>query len=263
MGQFTLEFAPCIPPANALQFAAVPWDSALFGFPFVELRCGDAPPDRVAAELPGWLADYAPDESCLVYTRIDPLNVPLSAALAACGFFHVEATLDLSFRLREAKLAAEWRTDMLKLDLAGEDDLPAIRSLARTAFTADRLHLDPHLSSEIADQRYVNWIDNAYAAGEMLFTYKDRRSGKLLGFYHARESAPGQVDLALAALDRAYQRVGIGPMLYRDVFTACIERGYETAVTRIALQNTDVLNLYMGFGVRLSRVLNTLHWFRA
>lgn len=259
---FSLQFAPCLPDADAPTFASVPWDSRLFGFPFYELRCGEVHPSQLADELSGWLAQLSPEKPCLVYTRIAPLNVALSEALASCGFYHVETTIDLAFGLSEVRLESEWQTDKLVLGAADSGDLEEVKSLARSAFTTDRFHLDPHLPSELADQRYVNWIENAYAAGEMLFTYKDRKSGKLIGFYHVRELGPGHVDLSLAGIDPAYQHFGIGPMMYRDVFRACVDRGYERASTRVALQNTDVINLYLGFGVQIGNAQNTLHCFR-
>lgn len=259
---FVLQFAPCFPATDAPTFANVPWDSRLFGFPFYELRCGEEHPSRIEAELPQWLAQLSPGKPCLVYTRIEPLNAALSEALARCGFYHIETTIDLAFRLSEARLEAGWQTDRLVLGTADSDDLEEVKSLARRTFATDRFHLDPHLSSEIADERYVNWISNAFAAGELLFTYRDRKSEKLIGFYHVRELGPGHVDLSLAGIDPAYQQFGIGPMMYRDVFRACIDRGCEKASTRLALQNLDVINLYLGFGVQISNVQNTLHFYR-
>ena len=71
------------------------------------------------------------------------------------------------------------------------------------------------------------------------------------------------VDLSLAAVDVAYRGSGVGAMMYQALLTECQARGFQTAVTRISVNNMDVLNLFMRLGFAVRNTLFVLHWFRS
>jgi L-amino acid N-acyltransferase YncA len=259
---FTLEWRPLPEPAERAAYANVTWDSDLYGFPFYELRCEDADAETLAAELGRWLAGLAPAQPCLVYTKIPTTAVRLGRILTRQGFYPVETMVDLSLTLNRMALVSDRPFAQAHLRPATEADLPALRATAAAAFSHDRLHLDTNLPAAKADERFAQWVERGWRAGEPLLVFEDRRGAKLIGFFHLRETAPGTIDLSLAGVAPALQRSGLGAVMYQAVLTDCRSRGYRIATTRISVNNIDIVNLFARLGFAFHRPVLTLHWFR-
>jgi ribosomal protein S18 acetylase RimI-like enzyme len=129
-----------------------------------------------------------------------------------------------------------------------QEDLSRLVELARGSFHADRLHVDANLPSDKADERFARWVATGLRDGDIVFCYDDAK-GRTIGFYHVRVTMPGTVDLSLAAIDRAYQKLGIGLLMYQAVLVECRNRGFAVAETHVTVHNVDVLNLFATVGV--------------
>ena len=261
---FTLTFESFPQPDGPLRYAYVPWDSELYGFPFYELRCEGIRPEVIAQHLPSCLCHLSAGCSCLVYSRIPSTAVASGRILTENGFYVVETLLEIY--LNPARLTPIVQKQSLERQLrpARESDLPQIVAIATSAFSNDRLHLDPNLPRDKADQRYANWVEQGVRTGEPVWIYEDVANGQCLGFFHCRQTALKAIDLSLAAVVREYQGSGIGAEMYQAVLTKYKEQGYRLATTRISVSNLGVLNLYArlaGFLIRGAMV--TLHWFQA
>ncbi len=264
---FALEERRFPAPDGPIACARVPWDSATFGVAFHQLSFppGPAGPtsDALAVErhLPALLSELDRERPALVATKIPVAAVALAEVLARAGFYPVETMLELHLPLARFRPPVERVPEGLALRPAAPADLPAVAAMARDAFRTDRFHLDPHLSSERADERYVAWVERGLAAGEPVFVYEDRPRARLLGFFHVREVQPGVVDLSLAAVEPGAQRVGVGLLLYQAVVAECLARGMRAALTHVTVANLDVLNLFarLGFALRDPRLC--LHRF--
>ena len=260
---FTLKFEAFPLPDGALRYAYVPWDSELYGFPFYELRCEDLKPEVLARNLRPWLSSLPAERPCLVYSKLPIREIALSKVLTEHGFYYVETMLEIYLSLAQMTPIIRRQMGLTRLRLAEESDLPQLIAVASTAFSTDRLHLDPNLPPEKADQRYVRWVESGFRSGEPVFIFEETRSAKQIGFFHIRETAPMTVDLSLAAVDVAYRGSGVGAMMYQALLTECQARGFQTAVTRISVNNMDVLNLFMRLGFAVRNTLFVLHWFRS
>jgi len=253
MSDFTLTYRPYPDADSPLQAARIPWDSALFGFP-----CWDVRPGGVASALAAFVAERMAEGECLLVAKVPTHDVTMGRMLAENGFYVVETMLDIALPLaRLAPSTAVARGAMLRL--ATPADLEAILAIAGSAFHDDRFHLDPSLPSEKADQRYRGWVERGFAGGEPVFVYEDTRRETILGFYHIRELPNSAVDLSLAAVHPSCQGAGIGALMYQAVLGECRQRGYQTAVTRIAINNLPVANLFFRLGFTIREAVLTFH----
>lgn len=259
---FRLTFKSFPHPDGPLSYAEVPWDSALYGFPFYEFRCGDNPHEVLGRYLSSWLLSLPGERACLVCAKISTRAVALCQVLTQHGFYPVETMLEIYLPLSRLIPVVRRQPNKTRLRLAVEAEMPQIIAIARSAFSSDRLHLDPNLPPEKADQRYVQWVEHGFRAGEPVFIYEDVRSAKVLGFLHVRETSPKTVDLSLGAVDVAFHGTGIGGMMYQAVSTECRARGYQIATTRISVNNLDIVNLFSRLGFAFSKAVAILHWYR-
>ena len=248
------------PAANGpLTWARIPWDSDTFGLEFFDLTADAERLSEVSEALPGLLEQLAESGRQLIQIKLPVGAAGLSEVLAQHGFYAVETMLYLVLSLERAKKLVERTPPSLALRDATADDLPLLCEMAREAFHADRFHLDPHLDTDKAGERYENWVRRGFEAGEPVFVYEDTRRKKTIGFFHVRETEPGVVDLSLAAVDPASRRLGLGSLMYQEVVQACRDRGFRTAITHITVNNTDVFNLFASLGFSFQEPVFCLH----
>lgn len=259
---FTLTFRGEPEAEPVVMWAEVPWDSALYGFPVVEVRtAAGRKPDGLREALRAVLEGLDRRARSLVFAKLGAGEIGAAEVFCEAGFRPVETQLEAFValpRLRPlaGKIGAAWR-----LEEARPGDRAALERIARQAFRTDRLHLDPSLPPEVADERYAAWVGRALDEGEPVFLLKDRE-GEPLGFFHVRWTSKESVELSLAAVDPERWRPGAGAVLFERVLLACRERGAAAASARIAVLNTEVMSLYaaLGFSFRHPRV--TLHRVR-
>jgi L-amino acid N-acyltransferase YncA len=178
------------------------------------------------------------------------------------GFYPVETTIEMRLPLSRLTPIASHQSEQLCLRPAKEADLPRMITIAGSAFSADRLHIDPNLPSEKADQRYAHWIELGFRAGEPVFVVEDTQNAQVVGFFHMRETAPTTIDLSLAAVDNNHQKTAAGVFMYQATLLECQSKGYRIATTRVSANNINVLNLHLRLGFAIRSAVVTLHWFR-
>jgi ribosomal protein S18 acetylase RimI-like enzyme len=171
--------------------------------------------------------------------------------------------LELTLPLTRLTPLIRQRQTQMRLRLVEAADLPAVMAIAGSAFHFDRLHLDPHLPGEKADQRYARWVERGFSAGEPVYVYEDVRTAKVRGFVHVREARAQTIDLSLGGVDPAYQRSGIGVLMYQDVLVQCQAQGYRIVTTWTQISNLEIVNLLIRLGFGFHNAVNSLHWFRA
>jgi RimJ/RimL family protein N-acetyltransferase len=257
---FRLDFHRYPAPMGPLSIALVPWDSLLFGFPVHEMRFADDS-ERSAGPVAEWLSGVDPSSACLVCAKVDQAAVSLAVALAAHGFYPVETVLELEGSVGGVSPEEGSSGSPAHLRPAVEADLPALRSIAGSAFWSDRFHLDPNLSDEAADRRYVGWVDEAWKAGEPLFAYMREDDGAVIGFYHIRPVSSDAADLMLMALDPSVIGLGLGTRLYRSGLGECARMGLTNATTRVSACNLASLNIFLRLGFTVRSARTALHRF--
>lgn len=253
-----MDYRPYPDQDSPLRAAHIPWDSELFGFPCWDVRPGGEASAMLATALAEFVAKRKSEGECLLVTKAPTREVAMGRLLTGCGFYPVETLLEIEMPLaRLAPLTAMARGAVLRLATA--EDGEAILEIAGTAFHDDRFHLDPSLPPEKADERYRGWVERGFASGEPVFVYEDTRRGKILGFYHIRNLPNEVVDLSLAAVHPSCQGSGVGALMYPAVLEECRRLGCRTAVTRIAINNLPVANLFFRLGFTIREAMLTFH----
>ena len=259
---FELTFQSFPVPDGPVYYAAIPWDSDLYGFPCYELRCQDTPPASLAQYLPTWLAELPGDSPCLVYSKIPPGAVPLAQVLAGNGFYPVETLMEFHLRLARLSTIIRRKSNSARLRLAEPADQAPVTAIAASAFAVDRYHLDPHLPAGKADQRFIQWLDRSFESREPIFVLEDTSRGQILGFVQCRETTPKIMDVTLGAVNKDIQQTGTGVLMYQLLFIEFLARGYREAITRVSLHNIGGIKLTLRLGFTVQSAVTTLHWYR-
>ena len=260
---FKLTYQSFPSPNGPLQYAKVPWDSELYGFPFYELKCDNIPSEVLDKYLSTWLSDLPINCQCLVYTKIPSISVALNKVLVSHGFYPIETLFELHLPLGRFKPIRLRQDIHSNLSLMEESELPEVIKIAKSAFSKDRLHIDPHLPPDKAGERYARGVEKGFQEGDKIFTYKEKTIGKILGFVHIQEDSKKTVTLNLGAVDITYQGTGIGVLIYQNVLEECKALGYQAANTRISGNNLAVINLLVSLGFKFHKAFQISHWFRA
>jgi ribosomal protein S18 acetylase RimI-like enzyme len=265
---FTLSFESFPPPSGTLQYASIPWDSQIYGFPFYLVECCPCSPDTLDGLLGPWLACLPSTTACLVMTKVASDNIVLIRTLIQHGFYPIETQLSFSLALnRYAPSDSVYHPETLHLRRADSADMHQLIALAEHVFTTDRFHLDPNLPHHKASIRYASWIENAYRDTEILSIYGEPSSATIAGFVHVRTHET-TIDLNLVAIAPSYQGKGIGQLMIHAVLAACLHEGnqqgqpYQYATTRTSINNLAGINLYTRFGFSLRTTTTILHWYR-
>jgi GNAT superfamily N-acetyltransferase len=247
-----------------LRYAKIPWDSESFAHPIYELQCERTAHPLLRRHLPALLESFATDRPVLAWAKIALNEVALGSVLTEHGFYPVETMVELHLPLDRFQPVVSRTPQGLTLRPATSEDLPRLQQLARSAFYADRFHVDHNLDRRGADERFGRWIDRAMRDCEPVFVYEDHSRASPLGFFHVREVSrnPKTIDLSLGAIDAAYQKLGFGLLLYQSVLTECKSRGYTIAETRVSINNLDVLNVFARLGCSFLNPVLTFHWYR-
>lgn len=251
------------PPNGGLIYAHIPWDSELFGFPFYELRCGDAPAADIQQHLSAWLDTRPAGRPCLVFTRLPPQDVAMGRVLTKAGFYPVETTL--SFHMPFSRFTPVLRRSTFANMIfrrAEKHDLPFVVDIARHAFAADRFHLDPHLPVDRADERYARWVERGFRAGELVYLMQDQRNGRVMTFIHGRPLSTTALDMSLGAVVRDSQNSGVGVATYQFMLAECKALGFKTVETVASINNMNILKLLLRLGYMLGGAQMTYHWYR-
>lgn len=259
---FTLNYQPFPAPDGPLRYAHIPWDSQIYGFPCYVLHSANDTTEQFDTLIPAWFETLPTHTSCLVVTRIAPDQICLGHLLTRHNFYLVETQLAFTHPLARYTPSDEPANHAMHMRLANDADKPYLAAIARTVFTTDRFHLDPHLPDDTASHRYATWIHNAYRDSNPIYICEDSQQATIAGFIHARPDDQ-TIDFSLVAIAPAYQGKGIGLFMGHAVLTTCQQHGYQTATTRTSLNNLGGTNLYTRLGFSLHRATNILHWFRS
>ena len=224
----------------------LPWDSEFFGFPIARIS-------GVGPEGGGLDAAVdtcrSQDVACAYFLCGAGEPGTIVAAIRR-GFRLVDVRVTLRAALEREVRPAPGARD------AREDDLPALRSLARSLFRDSRFFTDGKFAVARVEDLFGRWIERDVETGIVAVV---EREGGIAGFATARtggsEAAIGLVGVAPESRGRGVGRQAVSALLGR--------LSGRAAAVRVVTQarNVGALGLYESLGFRTVSVEAWLHWW--
>ena len=134
----------------------------------------------------------------------------------------------------------------------------AIRQIAGESFTDDRFHVDHNCDSDVANGRFLFWIDDLFRDGSVRFHVLRYRK-QPIAFMASRAG-----ELLLAGFTRKYAGGGLGEFLWLRVLQYLSFDGVDRVSTLISVNNISSLNLHARMGFKFRDPRTTFHlWGRS
>lgn len=193
-----------------------------------------------------------------LYMRLSALDIVRVHDAEKAGFYYAETSVFPFLRMRswekEPYKRYIWPTERVGSELIG-----SVEEIAHATFRGLRFNLDPHITEEQADRRYLRWLRNAYDNGEDIqaIRFKD----KVAGFALLRDEGQGKVVWRLAGMHPELKTAGIGMILYASTVAYCKDQGYKHIDGGISMSNTPVLNVLSSVGFSFKEPTIVLHYY--
>lgn len=214
--------------------------------------------------------------------RVD--DAQLTHAMEAGGFFVADTTLEVGWNMDRTTVveqAGAWHvTDSLgrttripKLGVATrpvtEADIPAMRDLAREAFTRrtrTRYTVDPSLSPSAVGDLYAQWFERSCRGEFADFVTIATERDEPIGFETTKLDRPlsaglgRQLALAgIAAVLPGKEARSAGAALHCSVLSWYAQNGVEFARGRILVENIGMLRGCLSVGAQVIAAFHTFH----
>jgi len=225
------------------------WDSQFFGRRIAQV-CAPRLAAGDAARIRRWAGAHGVE--CL-YFRAD-----------AGDGESIRAAEEAGFRLTDVRVTRERPLDGGDGALPGgvepsrDEDLPALREIARVSHRNTRFYQDPRFPRERCDALYETWIANACAgrADEVLVA---RCEGRVAGYVACvvEPEETGRIDLIAVAPALRGRR--IGEALVRGALARLAARGCRRVRVASQARNIEAARLYERMGFRTLAVEHSYH----
>ena len=210
------------------------WENQFFGVNSAIVRMADDAPPLTAERLAQWSR---------VQVKIAAHQVEDLDALQRLGFRLVEGEVDLALPVTAGGTTLA--------QVATDDDIPALRSLAAQAFALSRFRA-PWYAPEASGRFYAQWIENAVKGtfDHQCLVFRDER-GTIRAFVSLRELNARDARIGLLA------GRGAGAELMQAAVCWAHTRGLSTLRVATQAGNTAALQRYIRSG---ANVVSTAYW---
>jgi len=251
----------------------LPFDSELFNTKAVNINdiILSRKADRfLQNEISGLLLDFVMkinDKAHFIQCKLDSRNIEAISILPKYGFKIVSQ--DLNFFI-ETENSIEINPDYHNLAVCpcDKEDIKALYKISLDAFTTTRFHNDLNIPNEKADELQALWIRNCYSQN-LADTIIVLKKGKDICGYVACKVLDDIIlpsnqkigRIILIAVDKKYQRKGIGSVLIQESLKWFKQRcSFMVVGTQII--NLPAISLYQKNGCRLFGSKVSFHFWR-
>lgn len=246
-------------PSLRLLWSEAPWDTAVFGFPVLQIERLEVLDSGAAAAMSEF--NLARDRiSCgLVSCRLPHQCLAESMLLEDLGFRFIEM-------IYQPVLEDVCRPEIdgyqgLTVSAGGRRDLPEVLEAAGSAFGNERIHIDPRLSSALGDLRYQNWVRSSVShPSQRLQVLRD--GDRFVAFFVTELLADGTFYWHLNGVAPKMQGMGYGRRAWKAMLFHARAEGASRVRSSIVARNHRVLNLYARLGFQFPPPQMTFHWVR-
>lgn len=202
--------------------------------------------------------------------RLPRTRLALIPRLQKIGFYLVESTLVPTMALHQNPVLLEFERDPATF-IPGRyrrDDLEfatlssttpewarTLTEMARSAFSGDRFHVDHQCPAEIADRRFVHWMNDLIADPKVKFDILSLK-GTPIAFFARKEDH--QIVSGFAS-DRAAS--GLGEFFWLSTCAAVKAEGHSSVHSLISCNNLLSVNLCARCGYRFKETGYTFHFW--
>ena len=124
-----------------------------------------------------------------------------------------------------------------------------------------RFYNDKNFESNLVKKMYQIWITKSCTDSSttvVIAEYKNR----IVGFITFSNGFEGVSTIGLVAIDKDYQRLGIGSNILNECIKLCIERERTTLTVATQLNNHPAVKFYERFGFKVVKESNWYHkWY--
>lgn len=243
-----------------LAWAEAPWDTAVFGYPVVQVATIEARDGAQTSDLAPFVDACGAGGVGLASCRLAHDRLRESMLLETIGFRFIEMVFQPEFD--DLQSSGPGDAQGLEVVRAEAADLAQIVEVAGAAFGCERFHVDPRLPSRLGDLRYQNWVRSSLDhPTQRLYAVRD--AGQLVSFFVTETLADGSCYWHLNAVAPARQGMGYGLRAWRAMMHQARMEGATRVRTSIVARNHRVLNLYARLGFSFPAPSMTFHWVRA
>lgn len=236
------------------------WDSDFFGVAVTHLDLLLAPLDSAEREAVGdellsrFFANLQSGRRYCI-ARVDVTDVGGVRSLERHGFGYLVpmATLGRASPKAEMRQHAGASSCEMVFGPWDRNELNAITSLARSAFTHSRFHAEPGLSSSVANELHARWAYNCCVGGLADAVFVARKDKRIVGFIAVNtqfvdKSRVGNIVLLATHPDS--RRSGVGTGLLRTGIEWFANRADYCSVTT-EMTNLSAMGVYGSAGYRI------------
>ena len=224
------------------------WDSEFFARRIARVRSTRLTPDELE-RIRRWSRAEAID--CLYYLA-DAADTQSIRVAEEAGFRFTDVRVT-----RERSLDGEGGELPEGVELFRDEDVPALRVIARASHAASRFYHDDRFPRERCDDLYETWIANA-CAGDADCVLVARSSGRPAGYLSCVIETPTRARVDLVAVAAAEREQGFGDRLVRGALRWLANRGCERARVVNQARSVESTRLYERLGFR---TISVQHWY--
>jgi dTDP-4-amino-4,6-dideoxy-D-galactose acyltransferase len=235
---------------------SLPWDSEFFGHRIARLL-----PGRLSADVidtaKAWCEANAID--CL-YLLADA-NDPETIRRAEDNQFRlVDIRLTMSRKLSNQIPAVATPTGT-NIRLATNEDIPALRAIARQSHHDSRFYFDPHFAPAQCDRLYETWIEKSCGSYADVVFVADHQ-GQPAGYITCKAVNPETGQIGLLAVGAHAASQGLGLALVASALEWSTGRNLDRAVVVTQCRNVPAQRCYQRTGFVTEAVQIWYHrWF--
>lgn len=240
-----------------LEVDLVPWDTEVFNFPIAHITAliveDITQANLVFDMLHQWVRAL---DVRMISCRLPHEQLRETFLLEQQGFRFIEMVLHpVMENLQKIKLP----DSVFHVSKVPDYEVGVIQNMAETCFSHERFHMDPRLSTELANVRYGRWVKNTIKSNRQLLL-KIENGNEILAFFVIEENQDRGVYWHLTAVAPEFQGKGHGRNVWLAMLAYHQANGIEQVSTTISARNTPVLSLYSQLQFRFTPPEMTFHW---
>lgn len=240
-----------------LEAELVPWDTKVFDFPVAQInRLSGTHLHQASAAFETLRIWVNTNHVKMVSCRLQHDRLAESFLLEQKGFRFIEMVLHPTLEnLQEIRLSENG----LRVRDVRESEVELIQAMAERCFVHERFHVDPRLSTELANLRYGKWVRNSTRSSSQRLL-KIESNNEIVAFFIVEDQKDDGTYWHLTAVAPQFQGRGYGRKAWLAMLAYHQVNGINKVSTTISARNVRVLNLYSQLQFRFTLPEMTFHW---